>query len=119
MNTTCVDEMVDFFYICEDEKGKYLDPQYYYYYTEDPEDPETPGRCVYYHRYIYLEDFIAMSSEEKHEWLAETVKYIDDLTEEETEKWYEASLAEFPDELSFEDITLDTPCGNYHTNCGE
>ena len=79
-------DMVDFYRITTYEDGRYIEPEFYFYYADDGTD--TPGRCVWYHRIIKLEDFIAMDNNAKLDNLAEIVKYVDDLTEEETDTGY-------------------------------
>lgn len=107
-------EDFDFYRICVDSNGnKYIDPQCFFYFTDDD---EKPGRCVNYHQTMYLKDFLAMSPVEQREWLDETVKYIDDLTEEETYEWYDKMFEEYHALLPYKDIKLETPVGAYHSH---
>ena len=61
-----------------------------------------------------LDEFLAMPDEEKREWLNESVKYIYDLTEEEMEN-DKRELLNFSSLLSFKDLTINTPDGDYYT----
>ena len=102
----------DFYNIEIYDDGKYINPNGYFYYADDNTD--TPYRFVTYHRIMKLDEFLAMNNEEKDEWLAETVKYIYDLTEKE---YMEQSKEEIKKavKLPFDKLNMDTPVGYYHT----
>ena len=102
----------DFYSIEVYSDGKYINPNGYFYYADDNTD--TPYRFVTYHRIMKLDEFITMDSEEKAEWLAETVKYIYDLTEDEYIDQARKEAKEAT-KLPFAELTLNTPIGYYYT----
>lgn len=105
-------ENSDFYSIEVYSDGKYINPNGYFYYADDNTD--TPYRFVTYHHMMKLDEFLAMGNEERAEWLAETVKYIYDLTEEEYEEQAKEEMEEAV-ELPFAELSIDTPVGYYHT----
>lgn len=104
--------MLDFYSIETYEDGKYINPNGYFYGACDGTD--TPCRFVTYHYMMPLDEFLAMPDEEKWEWLNESVKYIYDLSEEEM-KNDERELLNSSSLLSFKDLTMNTPDGDYYT----
>lgn len=103
---------IDFYLIEIDKRGeKYINPQGYYYRTDSE---EKPYRFATYHYLMKLDDFLALSDKEKMEWLETSVRYIDDLTENDFMAALEEDMKN-SNKLAYADLTIDTPVGYYHT----
>ena len=105
-------DCIDFYRITTYADGKYIDPTGYYYCAEDGTD--TPYRFVNFHYMMKLDDFINMSKEERANWLDESVKYIDDLSEKDCNSFFDDDIAKSKC-LDYANLSLDTPDGFYHT----
>ena len=103
---------MDFYSIEKYDDGIYINPNGYFYCSDDTSD--TPYRFATYHYMMKLEEFLALSDEEREDWLNESVKYIYDLTEEEYEEQKRAEMMD-SQKLPFGMLTAHTPVGYYRT----